>query len=597
MDSLAIKTELERALSVEEDVTKWTKELYHEISVWLDKALESEMDDPRDKHVIGAATLVQAALQACTAFEKMQVKQMLSTSPSSEDLRICNTKSIAIDECMRILNGLRSMMQFTWNDTASSSEGGGSFFQSKSIESRASEIRVRVIEVRQVYRSIDVDSDNVDECLHLLNEVTSKYDALESHISTDTVTLKQTNSVRLQPTAVDPPTWTELQLPLAQSKTEVEQGKEVSVPALALDIGPQTEKKDEVTLAKGKSDDDKANNILTPPSKLRAKREQRQAAKQRRASMMASTERNQTSHDEPVSTEMVQNWRAAKFKAKSDAEKKKQEEVTKARADVDQGDDDSMEELQRRADARKFLVKYDGDVWTATRAGRLDIVEKFFLVESTTKLLSLHDKNPLEGRRTLLHSAAWHGHVHIAKYLLRLGAEVDAVDTIHSKTTPLIEAARAGHMEMCQLLLTLGAVLTHQDAHASHRKQVSQPDNFSRETQLCTGLQGGIGIVLLHPWVFSIENYQGFTVLEVGTPYLVDVAKKTFGVTAVVTREQRREATRFGLKKMQRQSIRMVVPSVEHRGDSLDNIVQAKANVLDGLNKLGLGLESFAYTR
>ncbi|CAK4632058.1 unnamed protein product [Aphanomyces euteiches] len=277
MDSLAIKTELERALSVEEDVTKWTKELYHEISVWLDKALESEMDDPRDKHVIGAATLVQAALQACTAFEKMQVKQMLSTSPSSGKRNTCQ-----------------------------SHRGAKEYSETLDIS--------MLLQVRQVYRSIDVDSDNVDECLHLLNEVTSKYDALESHISTDTVTLKQTNSVRLQPTAVDPPTWTELQLPLAQSKTEVEQGKEVSVPALALDIGPQTEKKDEVTLAKGKSDDDKANNILTPPSKLRAKREQRQAAKQRRASMMASTERNQTSHDEPVSTEMVQNWRAAKFK-------------------------------------------------------------------------------------------------------------------------------------------------------------------------------------------------------------------------------------------------------------------------------------------
>ncbi|KAG9416815.1 hypothetical protein AC1031_001205 [Aphanomyces cochlioides] len=596
MDSLAIKTELERALNVEEDVTKWTKELYYEISVWLDKALESEMDDPQDKHGIGAATLVQAALRACTAFEKMQVKQMLSTSPSSEDLRICNTKSIAIDECMRILNGLRSMIQYTWNDTASSSERDGSFYQSKSIESRASEIRVRVIEVRQVYRSIDVDSDNVDECLHLLNEVTSKYDALESHISTDTVTLKQTSSVRLQPTVVDPPTWTELQLPSAQSKTEFEQGKEVSVPTLALDIGPQTEKQDEVTLAKGKSDDDKVNNILTPPSKLRAKREQRQAAKQRRASMVAPTERNQTSHDEPVSTEMVQNWRAAKFKAKSDAEKKKQEEVTKARADVDQGDDDSMEEMQRRADARKFLVKYDGDVWTATRTGRLDIVEKFFLVESTTKLLSLHDKNPLEGRRTLLHSAAWHGHVHIAKYLLRLGAEVDAVDTIHSKTTPLIEAARAGHMEMCQLLLTHGAVLTHQDAHGDTALHWA-----ARRHWHCLAASMVKTTEQLHPKstarVFSIENYQGFTVLEVGTPYLVDVAKKTFGVTAVVTREQRREAKRFGLKKMQRQSMRMVMPSVEHRGDGLDNIVQAKANVLDGLNKLGLGLESFAYTR
>ncbi|RHY84096.1 hypothetical protein DYB26_014712, partial [Aphanomyces astaci] len=174
----AIKQELERAFLKERDSSKWTIERYDELSGLLDKALDNGLGEPRDKHGIGAATLVQAALNACNAFEKAQIKTQLSQSPGADYVRACNGKTVIIEECSRILSGLNCLSQQSWNDAIAAPELNGPIFQNSRIETMA-------FDVRKAFRRIDRDVRRVDEGLRMVGDVVSQYDCLVQRVESE----------------------------------------------------------------------------------------------------------------------------------------------------------------------------------------------------------------------------------------------------------------------------------------------------------------------------------------------------------------------------------------------------------------------------
>ncbi|RQM29031.1 hypothetical protein B5M09_003216 [Aphanomyces astaci] len=579
----AIKQELERAFLKERDSSKWTIERYDELSGLLDKALDNGLGEPRDKHGIGAATLVQAALNACNVFEKAQIKTQLSQSPGADYVRACNGKTVIIEECSRILSGLNCLSQQSWNDAIVAPELNGPIFQNSRIETMA-------FDVRKAFRRIDPDVRRVDEGLRMVGDVVSQYDCLVQSVESEVAsrerlevdarnnmdrTKSQTtaaiahgmdrtatsdmrkcslmNAVATRATAIE---MVDLQHILAEQMQHASEGR------LGNDDPAMPNNGDDEQFAQSLfagPDDGTEATALSTMTRLRAKRSQRQL--EQRLATVKHLEGLQTQGS--VTTE---------------AERVRLDDMRKAREAVDEGVDDTDAEKSQRADARKFLMKYTGDVWRAVAEGDLDVVQKFFLVDSTAK----------------------RGQESIVEYLLHLGAEVDAIDT----STALIEAARAGHRGVCKLLLDHGACLTHQDAHGDTAVHWAARRQWH---SLVVFLVKHAEVVTQHSTVrvFALENYQGFTCLDVTkTSYLTELVKRTFNITPISSRDQRRQAKRLGLKKMQRASLRMVMPSsaagpsaYPQVDDLFDSVVQAKAQVLDGLNTLGLGLETFAYTR
>ena len=158
---------------------------------------------------------------------------------------------------------------------------------------------------------------------------------------------------------------------------------------------------------------------------------------------------------------------AERKRLKEKEEKRRKRLREKARAAVDADDDDTEEEIQARKEATERLKQYNGDVWDACKAGNVEMVRAFFLVHGSKKLLEgkmsrCHHKD--EWGRTLLHMASWWGNIRVIEFLTVLGADVNAIDTSVSNTTPLIEAARAGKREACEVLIKHGANVRFKDA-------------------------------------------------------------------------------------------------------------------------------------
>ena len=146
-------------------------------------------------------------------------------------------------------------------------------------------------------------------------------------------------------------------------------------------------------------------------------------------------------------------------------EKQRLAAIEAAKAAIDEGDDDTEEEKRARAEARKVLMKYNGDIWKTVKTGDEQMLKRFFLVEGSDQLLQLHNYEPGEGGRTLLHTACWYGYSRIVDFLLSIGANVNDIDSAHSRTTPLMEAARTGRRDICISLILNGADLFAQDGH------------------------------------------------------------------------------------------------------------------------------------
>lgn len=127
--------------------------------------------------------------------------------------------------------------------------------------------------------------------------------------------------------------------------------------------------------------------------------------------------------------------------------------------------DSDAHRLMLRGEARRAVMGFEKTVWDAVKAHDLEILRCFFVVEGAQRLLSRRSPELSDGGRSLLHCAAWLGDEPIVRFLLDAGAQVNAIDTVASKTTPLLEAARTGHKEICVLLLQHGADASHCDSH------------------------------------------------------------------------------------------------------------------------------------
>lgn len=66
-------------------------------------------------------------------------------------------------------------------------------------------------------------------------------------------------------------------------------------------------------------------------------------------------------------------------------EKNRQEEIRNAQAMLDEGEDDTEDELRQRANARKILMKFKGNIWQLARNGNVEMLKNYFLVEGTAK--------------------------------------------------------------------------------------------------------------------------------------------------------------------------------------------------------------------
>ncbi|ETW09025.1 hypothetical protein H310_01494 [Aphanomyces invadans] len=182
----ATKSELERAFLKERDSSKWTKEHYDELCVALDKALEWGLGEPRDKLGIGAVTLVQEVLHACNAYEKAQIKIQLSKSMGPDDIRVCNGKTVIIEECARILSGLNNLSQQSWNDAVVAPEVNEPIiFQNSRIETMSNDVRSNVILIRKAYRRMDGDMWRVEDGLRMVSDAVSQYDRLVQRVESE----------------------------------------------------------------------------------------------------------------------------------------------------------------------------------------------------------------------------------------------------------------------------------------------------------------------------------------------------------------------------------------------------------------------------
>ena len=138
-------------------------------------------------------------------------------------------------------------------------------------------------------------------------------------------------------------------------------------------------------------------------------------------------------------------------------------------------------------------------VWDAIRCGDAATLRSYLIAWGAARVTKLHDKAPLEGSRTPLHTAAWAGHIEVLLILLAAGSDPNAIDLTSSRTTPLMEAARAGHADACGVLIVHGADVSRGDVQGStalhwasrrdHSKAVAEIIASTRDALVATAAQ------------------------------------------------------------------------------------------------------------
>ena len=138
-------------------------------------------------------------------------------------------------------------------------------------------------------------------------------------------------------------------------------------------------------------------------------------------------------------------------------------------------------------------------VWDAIRCGDAATLRSYLIAWGAVRVTKLHDKAPLEGSRTPLHTAAWAGHIEVLLILLAAGSDPNAIDLTSSRTTPLMEAARAGHADACGVLIVHGADVSRGDVQGStalhwasrrdHSKAVAEIIASARDALVATAAQ------------------------------------------------------------------------------------------------------------
>lgn len=142
-----------------------------------------------------------------------------------------------------------------------------------------------------------------------------------------------------------------------------------------------------------------------------------------------------------------------------------------------------------KKDIDTFKKRDKKEHWTplhhATLAGDTDLVRALcahhvFCKESNKKIgKTLHIESRNNEGYTPLMYAAMHGHLEIARMLLKAGAIVDETDNFQS--TPLLEASIAGHVETVSLLL-------------EHRADPEKADTFGKTPLMHAAEEGQLAI-------------------------------------------------------------------------------------------------------
>ena len=109
-------------------------------------------------------------------------------------------------------------------------------------------------------------------------------------------------------------------------------------------------------------------------------------------------------------------------------------------------------------DKKMALEKLGRAFRTAAQKQELEIV-KLFLISFGTDII--HSRDSVNGRTALHESCEESDEIEVMKYLLELGAKVNAVGT--NGCTPLFYAVTYRHLEQAKVLLAAGAAVNHTD--------------------------------------------------------------------------------------------------------------------------------------
>ena len=124
--------------------------------------------------------------------------------------------------------------------------------------------------------------------------------------------------------------------------------------------------------------------------------------------------------------------------------------------------------MARRAFLEEETTKLFVALETTSATAFIDLVEDHIRGETAISrefVLSARDKRPGHWGNTLLHRAVSGGFIWQARYLVEIGASIDAIDTSTKKATPLMHAILANNEPMTVFLVSSGASMNCQDVN------------------------------------------------------------------------------------------------------------------------------------
>ncbi|KAG6598058.1 uncharacterized protein IUM83_09403 [Phytophthora cinnamomi] len=340
--------------------------------------------------------------------------------------------------------------------------------------------------------------------------------------------------------------------------------------------------------------EDNADASPVYQSRLRAKKEER--AQQRQLERELS--RSPGSHNFEINT------KAATKSGPESTSPGASSWVNVQRLTVVDSSEDAMKRRER-AEARKRVIDYQGSIWDAVSNNELDMVRNYFLVEGADTLLLRRHPDAEQCGRTLLHCAAWHGYQAIIELILAVGCDVDAVDSVASKTTALIEAARAGHVDVCVALLRHGASPRYRDSYG--------------DTAFHWAGRQGHGTVLMQmaleqersdpgstPALWVMKNFKGRTVIDIVQThaFIVPLLQKRLGhsFNRALESAQGKRRSRFPARAAVMGTRKSTLVRANSRpGQLLTDLasqnepLESTLTALSGVDELGLDVSSFTY--
>ncbi|XP_065901976.1 CARD- and ANK-domain containing inflammasome adapter protein-like isoform X2 [Dysidea avara] len=143
--------------------------------------------------------------------------------------------------------------------------------------------------------------------------------------------------------------------------------------------------------------------------------------------------------------------------------------------------------FDKRNNGRRHLQLY-----TAAGFGYVGVVKKLIL----TKYVNVNISN--KDQHTPLHTAANRGHAEVVELLIRLGADVSAVEK--NQSSPLHIAASYGHVEVVELLIRLGADVSAVDKNQHTPLHIAAFNGRIEVVELLIRLGANVSAVGKNQW-------------------------------------------------------------------------------------------------